>query len=866
MTPINPPFPVFSDVDGQPLEDGYVYIGVANQNPEVNPVQVFWDAAGTIPAVQPIRTSGGYAIRNGTPSVIYVNSDYSITVRNKNGTFIYSAPSSSTAGGGATASGRVINVYSLPGVDPTGATDSTLALTAAALAAEDGDTFDFGGGTYLISYQGAAYSSPFGNVVMDFNGARDLTFLGRGATIKVNNHNITTYGGLMFMNFKGCKRIDITGFNFDMTFQGVNTNNAFYPFVGAITMLDDDDAAPDFETLNSDFRVDACTFKLYHPYGNWALSGGAYGGDPNNGYKLLSIFASGPYTPTDYNNQCRNISVTNSTWYKGHNGYGIWFWAWNNCRVSGCVAEDWVAKYSNAVGAYQNAGVSFIRHIPFRTQGIVVENNFFRAKPSAERTLGSGFEGGGTFYIHANNMGDVDWAEGLSVVANNTIIMGLGAQSGTSVDTAVFFNGFGQLIIEGNTIDGHNGQDPNAGYTGTFALELTPAGLGSGNGFAAITVNGNIFGAWLLAGIYFTNGASTEYRRRCKSLVVTNNQHLSGDFFLRTTSFAGYQAYEGCREMIISGNTLQSVNAGTFPPPSINNYGIAIAATQPTDVVICSNNVIKDHTYDILTLTAFCSSSAIVRRFNNTIANVTTPYYASNVFPADVLTGNQIVQAISSDGSFSPYVKCTNTNSGTAEVMFYQQATTSYILATNKLEVFTDAASQTVTDSDVFRPSADNTKTLGNASFRWSVVYAGTGTINTSDERVKTQIQDVDAAVMRAWGKVRYTQFKFTDAVQEKGVGARWHFGLIAQRVKAAFESEGLDAFAFGILCYDQWEDQWEEVLVEVDMQNPDGTISKTLQANGEKRLVVPAGNRYGVRYEEALALECAYLRSKLGV
>ncbi|GLO44142.1 hypothetical protein PPUN109347_07040 [Pseudomonas putida] len=25
-----------------------------------------------------------------------------------------------------------------------------------------------------------------------------------------------------------------------------------------------------------------------------------------------------------------------------------------------------------------------------------------------------------------------------------------------------------------------------------------------------------------------------------------------------------------------------------------------------------------------------------------------------------------------------------------------------------------------------------------------------------------------------------------------------------------------------------------------------------------------PAGNRFGIRYEEALALECAYLRSKL--
>ena len=865
MTPINPPFPVFSDVDGQPLEDGYIYIGVANQNPEVNSVQVFWDAARTILAVQPIRTSGGYAIRNGAPSIIYVNSDYSITVRNKNGTFIYSAPSSSTAGG-ATASGRVINVYDLPGIDPTGITDSTLALTAAAQAAQDGDTFDFGSGTYLMSYQGAAYSSPFGNVVMNFNGARDLTFVGRGATIKVNNHNITTYGGLMFMNFKGCKRIDITGFNFDMTFQGVNTNNAFYPFVGAITIVDDNGAAPDFETLNSDFHIDACTFKLFHPYGNWALSGGAYNGDINNGYKLFSIFASGPYTPTDYNNQSRNISVTNSTWRKGHNGYGIWFWSWNNCRVSGCIAEDWVAKYSNAVGAYQNAGVPFIRHIPFYTQGIVIENNFFRAKPSAERTLGSGFEGGGTFYVHANNMGDVDWAKGLSVVANNTIIMGLGAQSGMSTDTAVFFNGFGQLIIEGNTIDGHNGQDPNAGYTGAYALELTPAGFsGSGNGFAAITVNANIFGSWLLCGIYFTNGATTEYRRRCKSLVVTNNQHLSGNYFLRTAAYS-YQAFEGCREMIITGNTLQSVNAGTFPPPSTNNYGIAIAATMPTDVVICSNNIIKDHTYDILTQIEYCAAVAKVKRFNNKIANITTPYYNSNMFPTDVIDGNQEVIARSNSVFYQPQLRCINEENTATEMSMLQQSISSYLTCTNNLHIYTGAVDQVIVDSNVLRPAADNTKSLGNASFRWSVVYAGTGTINTSDERAKQQIVDVSATVMRAWGKVNYVQFKFNDAVETKGDSARWHFGLIAQRIKEAFESEGLDAFAYGILCYDKWDDQYTEEMVEAEENLGDGKTIKVMRSTGNKILTQTAGNRYGVRYEEALALECAYLRSKLGI
>jgi len=147
-------------------------------------------------------------------------------------------------------------------------------------------------------------------------------------------------------------------------------------------------------------------------------------------------------------------------------------------------------------------------------------------------------------------------------------------------------------------------------------------------------------------------------------------------------------------------------------------------------------------------------------------------------------------------------------------------------------------------------PKADNVYGLGNGTHRWNVLYATTGTINTSDERIKQQIRPIDDVVLRAWAKVQWSQYKFNNAVDLKGDKARWHFGLIAQQVKAAFESEGLDAFAYGLLCYDEWPDEYEDVL-GVDRR-----------PTGEKKLIQPAGTRFGLRYEEALALECAYLRS----
>jgi len=240
----------------------------------------------------------------------------------------------------------------------------------------------------------------------------------------------------------------------------------------------------------------------------------------------------------------------------------------------------------------------------------------------------------------------------------------------------------------------------------------------------------------------------------------------------------------------------------------------------------------------------------------------------------------------------------------------------------------------------------DNVYSLGLPSNRYTVIYAATGTINTSDARTKQQVQAIDQAVMRAWAKVEFCQFKFNDAVELKGDGARWHFGVIAQRVKEAFESEGLDPFVYGVLCFDEWGDEFKEVQTNVGervtrtrtMQRPktqrglvkvdairmvDGVPVYVDYEEGEvpvleyvpvvdkfgnrvmtidqpatgttpatyKPLLYPvpvmedyeqeyeeeappvmesvqtrvAGNRYGIRYEEALALECAYLRSRLG-
>lgn len=102
--PVQSPYPIFNDEDGTPLEDGYIYIGEAYQNPITNPITASWDTSGLYPAAQPIRTIGGYPDRNGSPGIIYVNAgafeDYSILVNDKNGNQVYFEQSARSAMGG----------------------------------------------------------------------------------------------------------------------------------------------------------------------------------------------------------------------------------------------------------------------------------------------------------------------------------------------------------------------------------------------------------------------------------------------------------------------------------------------------------------------------------------------------------------------------------------------------------------------------------------------------------------------------------------------------------------------------------------------------------------------------------------------
>jgi len=147
----------FTDINGKPL-DGQVFFGQPNLDPVANPITVYWDAAGTQPVTQPVVTVGGYPMNGSTRSNVFVNADYSILVRNRNGFTVFSAPnlpfedSSDNqyflqAGNGAvqrTVQAKLRDVVSVKdfGADPTAsASTNTTAFNAAATAAGSSGVF-----------------------------------------------------------------------------------------------------------------------------------------------------------------------------------------------------------------------------------------------------------------------------------------------------------------------------------------------------------------------------------------------------------------------------------------------------------------------------------------------------------------------------------------------------------------------------------------------------------------------------------------------------------------------------------------------------------------------------------------------------
>lgn len=158
---------------------------------------------------------------------------------------------------------------------------------------------------------------------------------------------------------------------------------------------------------------------------------------------------------------------------------------------------------------------------------------------------------------------------------------------------------------------------------------------------------------------------------------------------------------------------------------------------------------------------------------------------------------------------------------------------------------FAFSSGSTVNNLYFYPSTSDGNVRLGSSAHKWNTVFASTASINTSDARKKSDIENISDDVLDAWDSVLWKTFRMNDAIAEKGDRARVHSGIIAQDIKAVFEEAGLDPSRYAFYCYDSWE----------------ATENKYDAEGRQMETAWPAGDCYSVRYEEALCIEAAYMR-----
>lgn len=205
---------------------------------------------------------------------------------------------------------------------------------------------------------------------------------------------------------------------------------------------------------------------------------------------------------------------------------------------------------------------------------------------------------------------------------------------------------------------------------------------------------------------------------------------------------------------------------------------------------------------------------------------------------------------------------------------FYTNNTRRFKIDENgKVGIGTTNMTHQLNVNGVVAPSTDNQRTLGAGGLRWSELFCGNGSINTSDQNEKTEIEFLEEVELRVASRLKglVKKFKMKDAVALKGDNARIHIGVIAQDVAKCFTDEGLNPDHYSLFCRDVWYEKQVTETVLKQAPNPLYDASKDNDSNNPKTVEIEETvtytkildsqeenairrERLGIRYEQLLA------------
>lgn len=617
------PYPVFYDRSGDPLENGYVWIGQANQNPQTNPINVYFDKELTQLVAQPLRTIAGYISNAGTPAQVYVDaSNFSIIAQEKDGTMIYNFPNGtgiSPSAAGITFTGfkgQIGNIEDLAdgdGSDWIGFDQSYSAGVARSAQDKMRDVVsvkDFGAigngiADDTASIQAALDSGatlitmPAGIYLINGNlrlTTPNTTFNCTGATIKLRNNAPS----LAMLNVTG-QNCTVDGGIWDGNKAGGNTGSSTFASYG-VGLFADNCTAKNITSINT-FGIGIKGFGNYLTVLNCNIKNtGNYG-----------IFFDGSTSVSNYGNKAigNTIDMSDGIITTQNQGQGILFTA-----GTGQNQIDWEISDNNIIGPTASVGDQAI-NIAVRGKNGIVSNNTTRYgsigfSEGRDDTIITGnrfldLVGGTRYGIEPTGQRVTITGNVISNALRGIIVSGnITYDFLTITGNTIFSQDIGILLqinsgftghnitISGNTINATNNAVYTRGSVDNLLISgnsLSGPGISSGRGVFVATPNlaayvsiiGNVFSNWQRAMTIYSLTSNTYSDLYAINNIMAKGLNTAGAFWnaeglavigANVTTAYSVTAYGGVRYNLLDQQNQTRIVFGNGSPEGVVTAGV----------------------------------------------------------------------------------------------------------------------------------------------------------------------------------------------------------------------------------------------------------------------------------------------------
>ena len=363
------------------------------------------------------------------------------------------------------------------------------------------------------------------------------------------------------------------------------------------------------------------------------------------------------------------------------------------------------------------------------------------------------------------------------------------SETGSNPLTGILQNGDGnditQLTLAGDLV-----------FSATSALIKSNTSDGSDN--AQITISGG--------------GASGDARGA--SVHISGNEHGNGGLLqLRagSGSVSEIRSYTSGTERMRIDSSGNITHSGTSPQyifktASNTNFQIAIQENVANALEITPSTTAGGTTFSNPALVVNSSGNVLVGKTATGRTTVGHEFHSSGFARHTALEDKSLeIVRTSTDGEMVEFFK-DSTQIGTIGVgnsndLFIGNADTGLCIQDN------ERISPWNPSTNAIR---DNAISFGDSDRRFKDIYASNGTIQTSDINEKQDIEELNDAELRVaqQAKTLLRKYRWKSSVEEKGDGARIHFGIIAQDLEQAFTDEGLDASRYGMFIKSTWTNE----------------------------------------------------------